>query len=493
MRMAGGLVFAAVLWVLDLRLGAALVVVAVFALSLLSVASPSAGVMIDAGIARATVPIGRLVSTILLAIFYFLAIAPLSLFLRLVGRNPLVSSGDSPESTWVSKPRVSDPAMVCRQFTVEPGVPAKGRRGRVAAVATFLGALVMLMVVDLTVGTAYVSVRGALDSNTDVRASSPSVVEEEWAADYFRELDELKMEWEPLLGMLPQDYEGRYINIANRARTTYVAEGVDDAEAASVFFFGGSTTWGFGQRDLFTIPSYVARLAEQDGVPVRVSNYGQQAWVIWQELSLLEQLLAEGNIPDVAVFYDGHNDVAQQVQQLTTDPSYPQANTVKHAVERERLRGSLPGVWDSLKSFILRHSILTNIALKFRSDSSGPAPTSAPPEIRARSAVELHKRAIEVIEGLAQSYGFEAVFIWQPNAYTTEGAEIACDWCDREGFEGFGAAYRDATEIVGPTVIDLSDSLDGAKAAVFLDDVHTNEVGAEIVARAIYSHLGLQR
>ena len=53
-------------------------------------------------------------------------------------------------------------------------------------------------------------------------------------------------------------------NLADRARKTYTSEGVGD-DATSVYLFGGSTMWGYGQRDLYTIPSQVARLAEDDG------------------------------------------------------------------------------------------------------------------------------------------------------------------------------------------------------------------------------------
>jgi len=495
-RLVGGLVFAGVLWVLNLRLGAALVVVAVLALSLISIVSPTAGTRIDVGIAKVTAPIARSVATILLAIVYFLVITPASLFLRLFGRDPLISpAAAGPAGTWVVKPR-SDTTMVRRQFTLEPGASAGTQQGRAATAARLLvvmvSALVLLMAVDLTLGTAYVSVRGALDSDADRRASTAAMVNESWAADYFEELHDVwpnRFAWTPLLGLTPPDYEGTYINIADRARATYVAEGEGD-DATSVYFFGGSTAWGYGQRDSYTIPSYLARLAQDDGRPVRVTNYGQPAWVIWQELSLLQQLLAEGNVPDVAVFYNGHNEVGQQVQELTADPSYLQASSVKNAVDNRRLRGSLAGLMDSFKGFYKRHSILVRGAEAFRSESSGLAPTPLLAETRARNAVELHHRAVEVIERLAESYGFEAVFIWQPDAYTTEGGDAASFTSpDREGF---GQAYLDATALLGPPILDLSDSLDGVKDAVFIDEVHTNELGAEIVARAIYPHLSIE-
>ena len=73
-------------------------------------------------ISRMAASVGRLVATVMLAIVYFVVITPVSLYLRLTGRNPLNSPGLSPESTWITKPRPSDPAMARHQFSVEPEV-----------------------------------------------------------------------------------------------------------------------------------------------------------------------------------------------------------------------------------------------------------------------------------------------------------------------------------------------------------------------------------
>ena len=75
---------------------------------------------------------------------------------------------------------------------------------------------------------------------------------------------------------------------------------------------GGSTMFGSFQRDGHTIPSEFARLAEADGIPVRVVNYGQLAYVNWQEVLLLQQLASGSSRPDLAVFYDGYNDLLSQ-------------------------------------------------------------------------------------------------------------------------------------------------------------------------------------
>ncbi|OBI80256.1 GDSL-type esterase/lipase family protein [Mycobacterium sp. E740] len=508
LRTFGGLVVAAVLWLVGLRLGAVLLTAVLIALAVVSIAWPSVGATIDGAIARLAGWVGRLVAAVVLALVYFVVFMPISLYRRMFGRDLLASPGATPESTWIAKPRVSDPVIARRQFSVEPEVLVLKPRGR-AATAKHLALLMLrvaavLIVLDLLIGIAFpqwaphggVRVGGKLGTWDEIfsaqKSSAAMAGDQQWAGEWFNEFKDIYTHnaYVPLLGMVNPDHKGEYINIADRARKTYVADGVGD-DATEIYFLGGSTTWGYGQRDLYTMPSQLARIAEKDGVPVRVSNYGQVAWSIWQELGLLQQLLSEGHIPDVVVFYDGANDVAEQVEQLTTEPTYPGGPYVGQAVERARMRGGLAGVKDSLVGFYENHSILTRIALTSNSKQAGPKPTPEIAQERAHNAVQLYDRAVDVVEHLAKSYGFKAVFVWQPLAYTTEGADAERyahpdDW-------GLGAAYVDSTKLMRPPVINLADALDGEKQAVFIDNAHTNELGAELVARAIYPHLGLKQ
>ncbi len=60
--------------------------------------------MIYVSLTAATLPIGFVVSFILLAAFYFLLLTPLALFFRLIGRDPLHRKFDSAaNSYWVNR------------------------------------------------------------------------------------------------------------------------------------------------------------------------------------------------------------------------------------------------------------------------------------------------------------------------------------------------------------------------------------------------------
>ncbi len=69
------------------------------------------------GLIVATLPVGLVVSFILLAAFYFLLLAPLGLVFRLIGRDPLRRKFDSgAESYWLTHDPPQGPERYFRQF-----------------------------------------------------------------------------------------------------------------------------------------------------------------------------------------------------------------------------------------------------------------------------------------------------------------------------------------------------------------------------------------
>lgn len=75
----------------------------------------------------------------------------------------------------------------------------------------------------------------------------------------------------------------------------------------SVWFFGGSTIWGYGVSDSQTIPSQYNSLT---GIPVY--NFGELGWNSRQSLNQLISSLGDQYKPSLMVFYEGVNDVFYQ-------------------------------------------------------------------------------------------------------------------------------------------------------------------------------------
>lgn len=80
-------------------------------------ASPAVGRAVYVGWLLAAVPIGWTISHLVLGAVYYLVITPLSLLMRLTGRDPLHRKLDREADTyWIEHNPASDPARYFRQF-----------------------------------------------------------------------------------------------------------------------------------------------------------------------------------------------------------------------------------------------------------------------------------------------------------------------------------------------------------------------------------------
>jgi len=110
-----------------------------------------------------------------------------------------------------------------------------------------------------------------------VVATYPGV---EWIPDYFEELRKAEVSvWSPYVYWRSSPYRGRYITVnQNGLRATWnppPRDGADDPPPVRLFTFGGSTMWGWGARDDYTIASCLSKLLDEKGYPAEVTNHGQ--------------------------------------------------------------------------------------------------------------------------------------------------------------------------------------------------------------------------
>ncbi len=86
-----------------------------------------------------------------------------------------------------------------------------------------------------------------------------------------------------------------------------VTTGQPENTEHQVHVFGGSTIWGSGSSDAFTIPSLIQRFINERGLDWRVQNYGFITFTSHQQLERLKRTqIARG---DLVIFYDGGNDI----------------------------------------------------------------------------------------------------------------------------------------------------------------------------------------
>jgi hypothetical protein len=225
----------------------------------------------------------------------------------------------------------------------------------------------------------------------------------------------------------------------------------------------------------------------KDGVrrsysPANPHHRGESAWSSWQEALLLSTMVVTRTPPDLAVFYDGFNDVWLQHVVNTDRPS---------SFEFEQSRRILSAPNDLRRA--LRY--YNGWGLLWRGVFSGTAglPGDTRPinvEAAPRNAAKVHAQAMELARRVGATYKFEMLSFWQPTLFTKrrvpgEDALLA-SFRHRAVNEG---VYRSATAQRAPTTIDLSHSLDGIEGPVFLDQCHVTEAANLAIATEIYRRI----
>lgn len=254
---------------------------------------------------------------------------------------------------------------------------------------------------------------------------------------------------------------GNYVNVTDGARRTLPPPACS-CTPLRVWLFGGSAAFGIGQRDEGTIASALGRAAAQDGFALDVVNFGQKGATIVQELETFRTRLERGDPkPDLAVFYDGYNDVT--------------AFTVRTA---------LHGLGDR-SPLLLRDEDL----LEYR-DRQYPslAPYGGPDEV-GRLAMDAYDERRDEIREVAARHDVDTAFVYQADALSSPArlgdmnigpAEIST-WVAADMARTMASAARHRA----PDVIDLRLALEDAPSPVFLSPVHHNELGAQIIAERL--------
>lgn len=275
-----------------------------------------------------------------------------------------------------------------------------------------------------------------------------------------------------------RDFESTYVNITNRMRRSY--ETTVPGEPLDVWFFGGSTMFGFdGQRDDHTIASEVVRLGEAQGRPIRAHNYGAQGMTNYQETQLFAQLLVSAPPPDLVVFYDGINDVALQLQ-----------NTLAH-----RDVGGEPGQLQSdlIRSAMVAAGIGTPEPPSPLRPEHAPVPAGQVPlDALVANIVDVYADGIELATTLGNAYGVPVLHYWQPDLLTRtplhpgEEPLLEIQGMDEMNYQTMRAFWALVRENLPEAAIDISNAFDALEVPVLTDIVHVNEDGALAVATAMY-------
>ena len=350
----------------------------------------------------------------------------------------------------------------------------------IAAVSAVI-LMVLFSLNNLLVNVSGISgrLRGSLDYRRleFIDDGDPPEPQQFWA-----EQGQTTVRWLPYNYWTVAPFDGEFINI-DRQGLRYTPLYTDEASAASIYFFGGSTLWGEGARDAYTIPGQIAKLLSDAGHPAIVLNYGQTGYVSTQDLILFQAQLALGRAPNIAVFYQGFNDVFSAYSQGRSGIPYQEHQRVSDVVAGRLLRSGQP---------VLRLPV-EDIS-RYDWSLVGEADASAD------AIAERWFANRRLVQTLADGYGVRLLFVWQPALFAKQmlvGAESRIlEELEMEK-TNFAALYRQVDRIVRhrvaadmtDDVIVLTDLFSDSEQELFYDRVHITEIGNLMVAEAIQSRI----
>lgn len=375
---------------------------------------------------------------------------------------------------------------------------------------TMVGAILITLAAIELLSSLVLGVFGPRTNQHDPRARADAYEDATWTDAYFGEFAASShVRWEPYVYWRRLEYHGQHINIGSDGiRSTW--QGDSGSTAKTVFVFGGSTVWGTGARDDFTIPSLLAKQLSARGIRARVLNYGESGYVTTQELIGLERLLQQGLRPDVVIFYDGINDPFPAMQLKVAGIPQNEFNRIRefNLLHPDRRSDLLAEVFSGPLSprqtatYRFASDAIRRLRAGSQEATKGKSTGTLPPSLSltlVEDVVRVYRTNVRSIEALGRSYGFKAEFFLQPAVFTKqrltayerarldEVAETIPDYLR------VYQALRSDPELAGnPNFHEISDIFGQDSRAHFIDPWHLSEQGNALIAARMLASLSMQ-
>jgi len=323
----------------------------------------------------------------------------------------------------------------------------------------------------------------------------PEMTEPAWFEPYWQEFHDStysSVDWTSYSYWRRRPFAGKYINVDhNGMRATWNARPASAVKPVRIAQFGGSTMWGTGARDKFTIPSYVSKmLADAYPGEIEVLNYGQDGYVSTQEYITLCREIQGGNVPDIVVFYDGFNDSFAAFQGRVAGIPMNEENRRRefNILHPSRARAFYGEVLSRTSTFQLIQGLREKIENAKQRELSATVNDDA----LALDVVRVYFNTIKLITAASREFGFVPRFYWQPSVYTKNHRtkEEEAFFSGIAQMASFSGKVQNALTTVRhqsapPNFRDISGVLDDYPSTAFIDNAHVTELANERIAREI--------
>jgi hypothetical protein len=335
--------------------------------------------------------------------------------------------------------------------------------GRIVRDAWQVAGIILALVLLLETGyRVQGAVRRALSSDKGPAWIPDPLAPPAWRSDYDAELGRTELlAWSPYVYFRNPPTRGRYITIDSLGRRVTIPPVSTGGRVIRVFFFGGSTMLGWFQRDGRTIPDEAVRRLQQvagPGVRIQATNFGVPGRVFSQEIIELMLQLRSGNRPDAVVFYDGINDVIATVENGAAGIPENESNRAEDfARGRLFVADSGHGLQHDFRYVgrvlvpVLQRLELVQRLEAFRSRTAPPLISA---DSAARSETRVYAENVRIVEALARSYGFQPLYVWEPDLQSTHKPLTAHEaWLLRSMSDPL-RARRGEVHVVIPALLD---------------------------------------
>ena len=253
-----------------------------------------------------------------------------------------------------------------------------------------------------------------------------------------------------------------------------------------IFFYGGSTTFGYSVTDDQTIASYLGKTLIEKGLAICVKNFGRGSYFSSQENILFQKHILNKKIKsgDIIIFLDGVNENGNR-NSRNTRFLYEMHNATQQKFW-DMYKFTFPIFFDSLpvNQFIKRLKEKYNLNKKSDLDQNNVFDLD-------KNMKHVYQKNVLIRKGICKDLDLNCYSLLQPFAtihgkYFEKPAQGVIQ--NRILNVGENKKFIKKFEILSQTknIINISDSLDNTSFLSYIDSVHYSPSANEKISERIY-------